>query len=273
VVSRLPRVLQELPDVGGDARRRALAAADLERLRGLEDRIGHRFTRPALLRVALTHVTWVGEHPGSGWPSHACLEFLGDAVLGVLAADALWRRFPELDEGSLTRLRAVVVEEESLAAEAARIGLGEWLWLGRGQEQQGGRAQASTLADAVEAVIGAVFLDAREAGAVPLAAAEATFQSLFAGRLETMQPSDGEHPKARLQHLTQARWRVAPVYERIGAPPDPGAPHWCVCAQLHHDDGRVQILGTGEGRSLRQAERAAAEDALARLAADEHAAP
>lgn len=252
----LPHALQSLPSLdGGDP---SVAALD-----ALQHAIGHRFHDLALLRVALTLGSWANEHPDAGWPSNACLEFFGDAVLDLLAADAVWRRFGELDEGELTRLRASVVSEAALAEVAAELGLGDYLWLGRGDEKLGGRTHPSTLADAVEAVLGAVFLDARAAGAAPLDAAGAAFERLFGARVATLAPDRVVDAKTRLQHWAQGTYRITPVYVRIDAR-DPGGPRWRARVELRHPDGRIDVLGEGEGESLRAAERMAAAVALAR---------
>ncbi|MFO7565113.1 MAG: ribonuclease III [Enhygromyxa sp.] len=248
----LPEVLRTLPD------------AELTELEPLIEALGHAFTRPQLLRVALTVGSWANENRDAGWPSNACLEFFGDAVLDLVAADALWSRFPTLDEGPLTRLRASVVSERSLARAAQRIELGRWLFLGRGDEQRGARERDGTLADALEAVLGAVFLDARESGGDPLVAARQVFDRLFGERLRKLAPQDGLDPKSRLQQLIQAERRLTPVYVAVGEAPPPEDPHWRARVELRDDEG-VEILGEGEGRSLRAAERAAARDALARL--------
>lgn len=264
---RVPKVLLDLPD--------ATAPVDDDTcpqgeggLPGLEARLGYAFERPALLRVALTLGSWANEHRSAGWPSNACLEFLGDAVLGLLTADALWRRFPDLAEGELTRLRAALVSETSLAAAARDLGLGAWLYLGRGDLKRGGRDHPSTLADAVEAVLGAVFLDAREAGRAPLEASAMVFDRLLGGRVATLKPHQGVDPKSRLQHWAQGRFRVTPVYARVGEPPPPDQPRWTAQVELRFSDGRVEVLGQGEGRSLKQAERAAARQALLRIEGD-----
>lgn len=264
---KLPAVLRRLPDVEGGEERRAEVAAELAKLAPLEERIAYRFARPALLRVALTVGSWSNEHPRSGWPSNGCLEFLGDAVLGLLVADALWQRFPDIDEGKLTRLRASLVSERALAGVAVDVDLGQWLYLGRGDLKQGGRQHASILADAVEAVLGAVFLDAREAGELPLEAAGAVVEELFGRLVDGMQPEHGLHPKSRLQQWAQANFRLTPAYVRVGEPPPPGEPRWMARVELRHPGGERQVLGEGEGRSLREAEREAAEQALERVGA------
>jgi ribonuclease-3 len=255
----LPEVLRALPDAGVPA-----VAAELGALAPLLDALGYPFARPQLLRVALTVGSWANENRELGWPSNACLEFFGDAVLDLVAADALWTRFPKLEEGPLTRLRASVVSERSLARAARRIDLGRWLFLGRGDEQRGARDRDGTLADALEAVLGAVFLDARASGQDPIVAAARVFERLFGERLRSLEPQDGLDPKSRLQQLVQAERRLTPVYVPIGEPPPAEQPHWRARVELRGSEG-VEVLGEGEGRSLRAAERAAAQDALGKL--------
>ncbi|MCH9681174.1 MAG: ribonuclease III [Deltaproteobacteria bacterium] len=258
---RLPKVLTGLPDPGALVEDDTRPVAP-DGLPGLMKRLGYGFEDAALLRVALTLGSWANEHRDSGWPSNACLEFFGDAVLGLVAADALWRRFPSLAEGELTRLRAAVVSETSFAAAAREIDLGRWLYLGRGDLKRGGRDHPSTLADAVEAVLGAVFLDARESDAGGLESAAAVFETLMGDRIAALRPEHGLDPKSRLQHWAQGRYRITPVYTREGDPPPPDAPRWSARVELRFNDGRVRVLGRGQGRSLKQAERAAAQLAL-----------
>ncbi|MCB9702451.1 MAG: ribonuclease III [Myxococcales bacterium] len=255
----LPSVLATLPDQGGDP---AVALA-LGELAPLEALLGYRFARPALLRVALTLASWCNEHPGAGWPSNESLEFFGDAVLDLVAADLLWRRFPELGEGQLTRLRASVVSERALAAAARGSGLGEWLFLGRGDEQKGGRERDATLADSVEAVLGAAFLDARAAGQDPLLAAAAVFRALLGERVDRLAPDHGVDAKSRLQQWSQRVHRMTPVYLTEASPDSaPGTPLWLARVQLEIGKGTVLVLGEGEGTSMRRAQHAAAAAAL-----------
>lgn len=265
---RLPKALQDLPDASAavDDETRPPGPGGLE---GLELRLGYHFSDPALLRVALTLGSWANEHREAGWPSNACLEFFGDAVLGLLAADALWRRFPDLAEGELTRLRASLVSEPSLAQAADAIELGAWLYMGRGDLKRGGRDHASTLADAVEAVLGAAFLDGRESGGAPLEAAATVFERLMGKRVAQLRPEHGVDPKSRLQHWAQGHLRVTPIYVRVGEPPPPDDPRWSARVELRFSDGRVEVLGEGQGRSLKEAERAAACEALAQLPPDD----
>ena len=125
----------------------------------LEDVLGYRFEKPALLERALTHSSYANERLGGALECNERLEFLGDAVLGMVVADHLYREHPDLPEGDLTRLRASMVCEEALAAVAKSWGLGEHLRLGHGEALNGGQERASILADAVEAVLAALYLD------------------------------------------------------------------------------------------------------------------
>lgn len=255
----LPEVLRGLPElVDGEA-------ADLERFAEV---LGHQFTRLGLLRVALTVGSWANEHRDAGWPSNACLEFFGDAVLDLAAADALWLRFPELDEGPLTRLRASLVSERSLSRAAKAVDLGRWLYLGRGDEQRRARERDGTLADALEAALGAVFLDARAAGRDPTTAAGQVFGRLFGARVQALAPEDGLDPKSRLQQRVQAARKLTPVYVAVGDPPPPEDPHWRARVELRPPGEPIEVLGEGEGRSLRLAEREAALAALDELDRD-----
>jgi len=232
--------------------------------------LGRVFARPALLRVAVTHPGWANEHRKAGWPSNGCLEFYGDAVLDLLAADAIWRRFPEMPEGDLTRLRASLVSEASLAAIAREIELGAYLYLGKGDEKNGFRDHPATLADALEAVLGAVFLDAKAAGDDPMFAAARSFDALFGRRVAHMSPTDGLDPKSALQRVVQAKLRVAPRYRQVGEAPAPGEPpHWRVVVELRRKGEAPLPMGDGEGRSLQEAERQAAAVALAKIRSGE----
>lgn len=260
-MTRLPKVLHGLPAL--DQRLEDGTEPDAAfGLDALQERLGYTFADPALLRVALTLGSWSNEHAEAGWPSNAVLEFFGDAVLDLVAADAVWRRFPELAEGELTRLRASLVAESSLVQVAKALELGQFLYMGRGDLKRGGRDHASTLADAVEAVLGAVFLDAREADRNPGVAAADVFDRWLGDRVATLEPQHGLDAKSRLQHWAQGKHRVTPRYARVGEPPPPGEPLWRARVELHFPNGTVKVLGEGEGRSLKRAEQAAAAAAL-----------
>ena len=126
----------------------------------LEERLGHSFRNRALLETAVTHSSYANENRASGIVCNERLEFLGDSVLGVTVADFLYRHFPDMPEGRMTRLRAELVCEQSLHRVALELHLGDYLRLGKGEEHNGGRERASILSDAVEAVIAAMYLDA-----------------------------------------------------------------------------------------------------------------
>lgn len=266
-----------LPDVGTEAQQRHWQEDDAT-LAPLRARLGHAFERPALLRVALTHPSWVAEHRTRGWPSNAALEFFGDAVLDLCSAQAVWARYPMLDEGRLTKLQISLVSEPALAAIARDLELGAFLWLGRGEDKTGGRQRDRNLADAVEAILGASFLDARVAGRDPFAAALAVFERCFITALDSLDPEGGRDPKSELQTLVQARHRKTPRWVLVDreAPSDPGAAgRFVVELVVDPDpaaDGRAAaptVLARGEGSTRREAEVAAAREALLRLRAAE----
>ena len=207
--------------------------------------IGYQFRQPEMLRAALTHASGADTRLAS----NERLEFLGDAVLGFLIARAVYERFPEAPEGELTRLRASLVREESLAICARNIGLGELLLLGRGEERGGGRENASRLADALEAVIGAVFLSCgleRTRDVVERSLAPLFPQTGVLGR----------DPKTELQQLFQSRRRT-PQYRVLSVAGPDHARSYEVEVRL---DGFP--LGRGSGRSKKEAEQAAARAAL-----------
>lgn len=215
----------------------------------LARRIGHEFTTPELLVEALTHRS-------AGGPHSERLEFLGDSVLNCVIAAVLYDCRPDAPEGDLTRLRASLVREKTLARIAAEIGLDRSLRLGANERRSGVYRRASALADAMEAVIGAIY---RDAG---FEAARDAVLRLYAQRLETLPDAeDLKDPKTRLQEWLQARGRPLPKYETVGAS---GADHdrrFTVRCEIV-DDG---IVVEGEGSGRRRAEQAAAQAALARL--------
>ncbi len=180
----------------------------------LEAAIGHRFRDASLLERALTHSSHAYEarlaNPESAAQDNEVLEFLGDAVLGAIAADWLYREFPEAGEGELTRLRAALVNREALVRAAERLGIGEQLLLGRGEERSGGRKKAALLADALEALVAAIYLDG---GFV--AAQKAARKSMLEPARGLLQSSGVEDPKSALQEWLQARHLPAPEYSVV----------------------------------------------------------
>jgi len=215
----------------------------------LAARIGYEFRDPSLLELALRHRSAGGRH-------NERLEFLGDSLLNFVIADELYARRPKASEGELSRYRASLVREGTLAELAAELNLGDYLILGSGELKSGGYRRASTLADAFEAVIGAVYLDG---GFEP---ARALVLRLYRERLEHLPVHAGQKdPKTRLQEWLQGRQRSLPEYvvtDTIGQ----------AHAQTFVVECRVEGLEkptVGRGTSRRRAEQAAAEQALAQL--------
>jgi ribonuclease III len=209
---------------------------------------------PALLEQALTHRSYAYEH--GGLPTNERLEFLGDAVLGLVVTDLLYRRHPDLAEGALAKLRASVVSSRALADVARGLGLGRFLRLGRGEETTGGRDKGSILADTTEALIGAVYLDRGLPAATALVTA-------LVGPLLTAAVEDGAALdwKTALQELTASLGRGAPSYDVSEDGPD-HAKHFAARVRLGDE-----VVGTGEGRSKKEAEQRAAEVAHTALSA------
>ena len=257
----LPAELQGLPDGRGAP----AVAAELAGLGPLAERLGHAFARPELLRVALTLRSWLNEHPKEGWACNECLEFFGDAVLDLVSADQIWRRWGGEGEGSLTRLQAALVSEPALARVAREIGLGAWLRVGRGDEAGGARDRDGPLADALEAVLGAVFLDARAAGGDPLAAVGAVFDRLFAGAIAGLHPERTIDAKSRLGRWVERHYRASPRYECALAEEATAERPWWRARVVLDRGGAAIELGAGEGSSKREAQRAAARAGLERV--------
>lgn len=220
----------------------------------LQQLIGYKFRSEDLLFLALTHPS-IAHEQNNPSPHNQRLEFLGDAILGAVLSQQLYDKFNESDEGLLTKSRAKLVNASSLAAHGRALGLGAYLIISRGEENSGGRARASTLADAFEALLGAIFLDGG------YDAARAFILQEFAGDYaELALPAGIENPKGELQELLQAKSPAAPVYQLISAE-GPDHDRNFVCAVLH--DG-VE-LAQGSGKSKKAAESDAALAALKKL--------
>jgi ribonuclease-3 len=221
----------------------------------LEDRLHYRFKDRALLARALTHRSL--RHESSGGEDYERLEFLGDALLGFLVGEWLLRADLEANEGELTRRKQSVVSTAPLAEAARRLGLGDELRLGRGEEGTGGRAKTSLLVDAFEAVLGAVYMDGG------LRPARAFVKRHLADRLAAARRggAPAEDHKTRLQEAVQARWRVTPRYRIVATT---GLAH----ARRFEAEVLVgeRVVGAGSGASRKQAEQAAARSALAEIA-------
>ena len=220
----------------------------------LETRLGHTFSRRTLLQTALTHSSYANESRDSLCLCNERLEFLGDSVLGVTVADFLYRHYTDMPEGRMTRLRAELVCEQSLFQVAKKLELGKYLLLGKGEEHNGGRERASILSDAVEAVIAALYLDAG------METASAFIHRYILSDLGPREPAYSTDFKTALQETVQRHSGQVLSYELIGEEgPD------------HDKTFRMQVLlngkpvGKGAGRTKKEAEQAAAKDALGAL--------
>ena len=219
----------------------------------LESRLGYEFADQTLLRLALTHRSVSSED--SSRADNERLEFLGDAVLQLVVTDHIYRSYAELPEGQLAKVRAAVVSRVALSDVARALGLGEYLELAPSEDATGGRDKDSILADAVEAVIGAVYLDAG------LAEAAALILRLWADRIEERAKRPGvKDYKTRLQEVL-ARQGTRPHYRVEGTGPDHD--RWFTATVSVNGS----VAGTGEGRSKKAAEQVAASQALQSLSA------
>ncbi|MGH9138927.1 MAG: ribonuclease III, partial [Acidimicrobiales bacterium] len=225
---------------------------ELERLVELNRRLGEPVADPELLAPALVHRSWCAEH--AGWQSNERLEFLGDAVLGIVVTDHLFRTYPDLPEGELAKVRASVVSAAALADVAIELRLGDALLLGKGEDGSGGREKPSILADALEALLGVVYL------ADGLGAARSLVLNLLGERIaEAATGPGGQDYKTRLQELAARRFEAVPRYDVDDEGPD-HAKRFFARVTVEGD-----VRGRGEGRSKKQAEQAAARDAWQRL--------
>lgn len=237
-------------------------AADRAELRGLEERVGHRFADPALLIEALSHRSWCNEHNSSDVNddvavSNERLEFLGDAVLGLCVSEHATAHWPHLGPGDLSAVRSAVVSAEALAAAARECDLGSALLLGRGEAATGGADRDSILADAFEAVLAAVYLD----GGID--AVRDVVGRLLGSRIAAAAAAPGaREAKNRFQELVARRFGAEPTYVVVGSGP----------AHLRNfvAEARVgdEVWGRGEGPTKRAAERDAAAAACVQFAKD-----
>jgi ribonuclease III len=220
----------------------------------LLEQLGIKPLSSDLLVQALTHASYVNESDATA-VSNDRLEFLGDALLGLVVADSLHRSFPDSGEGQLTRMRAEVVRGSTLAGVARRLGLGEYLVMGRGEEAAGGRDRERNLAGAFEALVGAVFLDHgyRSARTFALRVLDEELVRVRSGGTLI-------DPKSSLQHLVQARWHEPPDYVTVEESTGDAGRRFTVEVVA-----RGRTLGRGAGSSKREAQQAAAREAVAHL--------
>ena len=222
-------------------------------IKDLENAVGYRFRNITLLQNALTHSSFANERWHDSLKSNERLEFLGDSILGMVVAEFLYRNYPDRPEGELTRMRADMVCETSLAKVADQIGLGQHLLLGHGEEQGGGRARASILADAVESVIAASFLDGG------MEAAKGIIARFVLCNVPATKMQNIDY-KTSLQELVQQKKNQILCYRLVG---ESGPDHDKVfTAQVLLND---QIVGEGTGSSKKRAEQDAARAALEKL--------
>ena len=222
---------------------------DLQKILGLP------FQQQELLTQALTHSSYANENPGTAPASNERLEFLGDAILGLIVAENLFRDFPAMSEGEMTRLRSILVKQETLARVAESIELGDYLYLGKGEESSGGREKPANLARVLEALIAAVYLDHG------LAVTEQfVLEILDAELLKTLYQGTIIDYKSQLQELLQAKAQQTPVYNLIETSGPDHDKKFTVEVKQGND-----VLATGIGRSKKKAETEAARIAMEKL--------
>ena len=219
-------------------------------IKDLEAAIGYRFKNISLLQNALTHSSYANERWHNSLKSNERLEFLGDSILGMVVAEYLYKTFPDRPEGELTRMRADMVCEKTLASVAARIELGRHLMLGNGEEQSGGRSRDSILADAVESVIAASFLDGG------MDAARNFIEKFILVEVPVKKLNNADY-KTALQELVQQKKNQTLSYRLVGESGPDHDKHFEVEVSLNGS-----VIGVGTGSSKKRAEQMAAQAAL-----------
>ena len=219
--------------------------------------LGHDFARPELLEQALTHASYTHEH---GAPHNETLEFLGDGILNACTAALLFERFPEADQGELTRLRSTLVNTKHLATLGRRLDLGPLLRVSKGEHQTGGRDRDAMLEDAVEALIGAVFVDAGFDACLQVMRVLLREDLQHLRQLGAERRRNIRNPRSALQELTQGHWKLTPQYEDLD--PEGTAPDVVFHAQVRVGE---RIMGKGSGSKKKEAYKAAASQAIKRV--------
>ena len=221
----------------------------------LQQILGVSFKDLSLLEQALVHSSYVNENPGSALTSNERLEFLGDAVLGLVIAEKLYHDLPSFTEGEMTKLRATLVCRDTLAQAARAVGLGDYLYLGKGEEASGGRHKPVNLAGALEAMIATIYLDQGPATTKDF------ILRLFNKEFQKVVSQGAEvNYKSQLQELIQAREQQTPTYHVIEATGPDHDKRFTVEVKVGDT-----VLGRGSGRSKKEAETEAARSALERL--------
>ncbi len=226
-----------------------------DRFAGLEARLGYRFRDQELLEQALTHRSRAAEDPSGQTADNESLEFLGDAVLGLVVATALYHQYPDHDEGQKSKAKAAVVSTQALARQAARLGLGDDMLLGRGEEKTRGREKPALLADVFEALVAAMYLD----GGLEAVSAFLT-RELASAIADGSDPLVVRDHKSALQERLQAAGRPLPDYRVSG---ETGPDHQKLFSVEVVVDG--EVLGSASGRAKKEAEQEAARHALRAL--------
>ena len=222
-------------------------------MKNLEEKLGYTFTNKELLAGALYHSSYANENRGRGITSNERLEFLGDAVLGMVVADHLFRNHPDMPEGELTRTRAALVCEGSLVRVAEALSLGEYLKLGKGEETGGGRNRPSIRADAVEAIIAAVYLDGG------IGSARKIIQRFILSR-NPGDVTENRDFKTALQELVQRGGAQELAYQLVGESGPDHDKRFAIQVSLNG-----KVIGHGEGRSKKEGEQMAAKEAIKNL--------
>lgn len=233
-----------------------MSKEEKNRLKALEKAIGYSFKKRELLQRAMTHKSYANENKLASDHHNERLEFLGDAVLELAISELLMTRYPHFSEGDLSKLRAAIVNEKQLASFSRGFGLGDYLYLGKGEEQTSGREKPSLLADAYEAILGAIYLDRGFDKATQV------IRRHYSGLLDGT-PSEDFYKdyKTELQEKSQGLYRAIPRYRLVG---EKGPDHDKVFeVELSI---RNEVLGRGEGRNKKDAEQQAAREALQKLA-------
>jgi ribonuclease-3 len=218
-------------------------------------KVEHSFIDKHLFHLSLTHSSWVNESNNRDCQSNERLEFLGDAVIDAVIAQSLYEKYPDFTEGDLTKLRSNIVSGVSLAKVARELGLGNHLLLGKGEETSGGRNKDSNLANAFEALVGALFLDRGYS-----AASQFILQNLNIESPDTRGMKSHNDSKTDLQTLVQSKTSLTPVYELISKDGPDHDPTFVVEVKVGD-----KVMGTGVGTSINKAEMEAAANALTRF--------
>ncbi len=224
-------------------------------LTNLQQNLGLSFSNTSLLEQALVHSSYINENPGFALTSNERLEFLGDAILGLIVAEKLYQDFPHFTEGEMTKLRAVLVRRDTLTRAAKAIGLGQYLYMGKGEEASGGRQKPANLAAALEAVIAAIFLDQG-----PSVTRDFILSLLAIDMEKTVSQGTIIDYKSELQELIQAREQQSPTYHIIEATGPNHDKKFTIEVRL----GKT-VLGKGSGKNKKAAEIEAARTALEKL--------